>query len=331
LLFAVASSRGMRSHPHAGTTRFLLGRAGAHAVEELSTVELIAGGASVLTVGRSGEALGSLARLTVWGKALDDVALDGIFALEREAHGCPAPPPAMGRVVVRGRALDSSEGVPLHDAALSWPGGEQPLCSTGEDGFFEFELGEELAATERQLLLACSKPGYAPAVVAIALPSEGAAMATVATVTVALLRAESGMVSSQAGGTVTHSSGASVTLSADSVVCADGSAYDGGKVAVHMSVIDAQDDASLACMPGDFSAVDRAGHHVQLESYGAMWVGLAGEEGEELALRAESSMRLTLRSTVPINSDKLGVLPSLWQFDEANGKWIGDEDGLKLA
>lgn len=125
-------------------------------------------------------------------------------------------------------------------------------------------------------------------------------------------------------------SGASVTiLPGTSLVCADGSSYQ-GNVTVSLAVIDAKDPQALEAMPGDFSAVDVSGAPVQLESFGALWVGLCGEKGETLQVSeaASQGLEMELFSEVRVRFERLGAPPTMWEFDAGSGKWKQDATGV---
>jgi len=136
----------------------------------------------------------------------------------------------------------------------------------------------------------------------------------------------SGKVDPASGGKVVdEASGASVTLAPGTqLVKADGTPYE-GEVNVSLSVIDATDEGSLEAMPGDFSASCVDGAAGQLESFGAMWVGLADDGGSELQLaKGSQGMELDFRSAAAVNGERTGAWPTLWEFDEATGKWRQD-------
>lgn len=133
-------------------------------------------------------------------------------------------------------------------------------------------------------------------------------------------------------------SGASVTLFAGTrLVQADGTCYS-GNVVMSLAVIDASKPAlAVESMPGDFSALDVHGQQVHLETVGALWVGLEAAGGGSLQLEADScGLTMEFQTEASINYDRLGAPPSLWEFDEATGKWQQDAqvnlavDGITL-
>jgi len=98
-----------------------------------------------------------------------------------------------------------------------------------------------------------------------------------------------------------------------------------------LSVIDVMDPASLASMPGDFSAVGEDGSTVYLQSLGAAWVDAKDENGKQLAVRPGSAgLTLDLKSQAAANSDKLGSTPEMWSFNEASGKWELESVPMKV-
>mmetsp|Transcript_53514 Transcript_53514/g.120612 ORF Transcript_53514/g.120612 Transcript_53514/m.120612 type:complete len:550 (+) Transcript_53514:66-1715(+) len=139
----------------------------------------------------------------------------------------------------------------------------------------------------------------------------------------------SAVVDPSSGGTVPdEGSGATVTLlPGTSLVGEDGAPY-AGAVTVSLAVIDPSDPKSLEAMPGDFSGVAVDGSPAQIESFGAMWVGIAAEGGAPLQLAEDSpGMELSLLSDTPINFERLQVPPTIWEYSTSTGKWVQNSVG----
>ncbi|MFT3912356.1 MAG: carboxypeptidase-like regulatory domain-containing protein [Ferruginibacter sp.] len=139
-----------------------------------------------------------------------------------------------------------------------------------------------------------------------------------------------GTVSSSSGGTVTSSTdGSSVTLPADAVVmAANGAAYSGNiKVSTHW--FDPSDaEITLQTMPGDLRGIDESGYLKSLTTYGMLTVELTSDAGEllQMASGKQASMQ------IPIPAQIQGTAPAsiaLWYFDETNGLWKQDGTGTK--
>jgi hypothetical protein len=141
----------------------------------------------------------------------------------------------------------------------------------------------------------------------------------------------SAVVDPTVGGSVEDPiSGSSVTVPPNSLVYPDGSAVS-GPVTVSLSVIDVTDAAGLASMPGDFSAIGADGKEVMLQSLGAMWIGATDEDGRKLQVNSESEgVTLDLHTQATANAEKLGVVPEMWSFDEATGKWALEPAAMKV-
>merc|ERR1719191_1213376 len=132
------------------------------------------------------------------------------------------------------------------------------------------------------------------------------------------------------GSLVDAKTGSSVTVPPNTLAYPDGTQVT-GPVTVSLSVIDAMDPASLASMPGDFSAVGADGSTVYLQSLGAAWVDAVDEKGQQLAVRPGSAgLTLDLKSHAAADSDKLGAIPEMWSFNEASGKWEMESVPMKL-
>jgi len=59
-----------------------------------------------------------------------------------------------------------------------------------------------------------------------------------------------------------------------------------------------------------------------LETFGAMWVGLTGKDGSALELATDSKgLGMEFQSSSPVHFERLGAPPTLWEFDQALGKW----------
>lgn len=122
--------------------------------------------------------------------------------------------------------------------------------------------------------------------------------------------------------------GASVTLAQGTrLVRTDGSPHE-GEAHVCCSVLDVTDPKGLEAMPGDLSAINVDGRAGQLESFGAMYVGLSAIDGERLELSEGSpGMALSFVSNATATFEHNEPPPSLYVFDELSGKWRQDAAG----
>jgi hypothetical protein len=133
-----------------------------------------------------------------------------------------------------------------------------------------------------------------------------------------------GTVNSSAGGDVTLTNGAKVTLPANAVVKAAGGVYN-GTINVYAAYIDPSATDIAQTVPGSFMADDKDGKRVTLTSFGMLAVELESTSGEKLQIATDKTATLT----APIPSSALAAAPSsipLWYVDEQTGIW--KEEGM---
>ena len=325
LLVSVGESRGFAGGGHFGKTRFYVGRSCDGALVEAGSVELCAAGLAVSRVSTPTSALGSLAELAVWERAVPLDELQLLFAARRAEFGCAAPPapppppplcftPAAGGLC--GEAVDAASCAALSGVAVRLGG--VVLATTDECGRFALPSVPDGARGAVEFV----KEGFAPALHA---PS--------AVMHARLLRADaSRRFAARDGGSLHLASGASLTVAPGSLCTVDGVPYD-GEASVALAILDAASASAVKAMPGDFSALGHAGEACQLETFGAAWVGLTDAAGNELRVRdGGAPLELSMATTAPMNYEKLGVAPSLWAFDGAASKWVqAPSDAAQLA
>ncbi|MEZ4888265.1 MAG: hypothetical protein R3E32_26280 [Chitinophagales bacterium] len=129
-----------------------------------------------------------------------------------------------------------------------------------------------------------------------------------------------GTVASTTGGSVSHSSSASLQLPANSVRYENGGEYT-GEVHVAMSWIDPTASDLPARMVGDLSGIDIQGTEVYLGTYGMLNVELLADNGNELQLKDGSHATLSFPVPTEIRSQAPSTIP-LWSYDEDKGIWI---------
>lgn len=237
----------------------------------------------------------------------------------------PAPPPDPDAPIPKrifGQVTDLA-GEPLKDVSIKWKMGG--CISDGEGSFAMLEEaetdvpedGSQASASSTSSCVSFECDGFAPTSMRISVASEQSIV-----VALRKLSATATLDATEGGQVVDPSSGSSVTVPPSSLVYADGSPVT-GPVTVSLSIIDATDPASLASMPGDFSAIGADGESVMLESLGAAWIGAVDSKGEALEVKEDSEgVTLDIHTTVQAkNAAKLEVLPEMWSFDEETGKW----------
>ncbi len=129
-----------------------------------------------------------------------------------------------------------------------------------------------------------------------------------------------GEISSNSGGTVSHSSSAKLKLPANAVRYEGGGEYT-GTVSVAMNWIDPTANDLQERMVGDLSGVDSEGKEVYLGTYGMLNVELLAENGEELQLKNGTPATLSFPVPSEIRSQAPETIP-LWSYNEDQGVWL---------
>jgi hypothetical protein len=133
-------------------------------------------------------------------------------------------------------------------------------------------------------------------------------------------RNQSTSFDASAGGTLSLSGGASVSINPSSVIYASTGNDYSGEVRVYAHWIDPTSNDLYSTMPGDLRGQDGVGYIRQLTTYGMMAVELIGSSGEKLQLKPGTEAELKF----PLPSSLLNYAPTqipLWYFDETNGLW----------
>lgn len=247
---------------------------------------------------------------------------------------------------LRGKVVDTM-GDAVAGVRVSWAGRRKALgeccCLTDADGCFEASLSDaeteappdeddgewstSTGSTGSAVSVGFDRDGFAPN----ALEVQCAAGTELALqVTLRPISATAVVDAAMGGSVLDDATGSSVKVPPNSLSYPDGSPVT-GPITVSLSVIDASDPASLASMPGDFSAVGADGSTVYLQSLGAAWVGALDEHGRELVVGPGSEgITLDLRSTATANANKLDTVPEMWSFNSASGKWELEPTAMKL-
>ncbi len=129
-----------------------------------------------------------------------------------------------------------------------------------------------------------------------------------------------GSINNAQGSTLSHDSGAKITLASNGVIDNNGNIVN-GNYDVSMSWIDPSSDDLAQRMVGDLSGIDEEGNIRALGSFGMLQVELNGANGEELNLTKDAELEF------PVPASMLNNAPSsipLWSFDEEHGYWVED-------
>ena len=113
--------------------------------------------------------------------------------------------------------------------------------------------------------------------------------------------------------------GGSVTISAQSLVTADGQIYN-GLFTASTCWLDPSDAATFTQMPGDLRAEDADGNARVLKTFGMIGVELITATGEPLNLAPGKKATISLPIPASMQGNAPNTIP-LWHFDENNGYW----------
>jgi hypothetical protein len=136
-----------------------------------------------------------------------------------------------------------------------------------------------------------------------------------------------GTVNSSAGGNVTLSNGAKVSLPVNAVVKAASGNYS-GTINVYAAFIDPTRSDIAQTVPGSFMADNKDGKRVTLASYGMLAVELESTAGEKLQIASGKTATLTS----PIPASIIASAPTsvaLWYIDEQTGIWKEEGTAVK--
>ena len=124
---------------------------------------------------------------------------------------------------------------------------------------------------------------------------------------------------STTGGNVDVGNDVNVTFPANSIMKADGSAYN-GTVTAYAVWLDPTLASTFSQMPGDLRAEDKDGNARLLTTYGMVGVELVNSIGEKLQLATGKKATISMQVPAALLSAAPSTIP-LWHFDEVNGYW----------
>ena len=135
-----------------------------------------------------------------------------------------------------------------------------------------------------------------------------------------------GTVNTNQAETLTHQSGATISLPENAIRDEAGNNYN-GDYQVYLSWIDPSAANLNETMMGDLSAIDAEGEQVGLSTFGMLQVELEAEDGSPLNLQENQTAELSF----PVPSGLLDRAPEsipLWSYDEENGYWLEEGEAL---
>lgn len=284
-----------------------------------------------------------IAAIAVWDRCIPWAELSAALApkISDDEVPAPLPEPARPPTTFQGRVTDL-QGRPLPEVSVCCSKTCIDFCMCGcctdEDGCFsgmvedddaETDVPEDGASTgsasSTSSWLSFTCDGFAPH-----KAPANAGMHTPLDVKLRPISASITVDAAEGGNVVDPASGSSLTVPPNSLVYPDGSPAT-GPITVSLSVIDVNDPAGLASMPGDFSAISADGSTVMLQSLGAAWINAADEAGQTLEVNQESEgVVLDLQTEATATAGKLESLPEMWSFNELTGKWELEPSAMKL-
>ncbi len=136
-----------------------------------------------------------------------------------------------------------------------------------------------------------------------------------------------------AGGSLSSTEGAKLTLPAGTLVDAAGKPVS-GSVNVNLTSVDVTDSAKLALFPGAFSGILPTGSSSPIVSFGTTEYALS-QAGARLQLASGKTASIEIPVFASLNLDgsslKLGDVLPLWSLDEKTGTWVQEGTGVVVT
>ncbi|MDB5222644.1 MAG: carboxypeptidase regulatory-like protein [Chitinophagaceae bacterium] len=143
-------------------------------------------------------------------------------------------------------------------------------------------------------------------------------------------KTNAGTIDAAAGGSVTLSSGISISLPAGSVVNTSTNAAYTGTVKVAVAWIDPTSRSLTDQMPGDLRGITTIGSETGLQTFGMVAAELTGSSGE--LLQIAPGKKATVNFIIPASIISLAPATiALWHFDETAGRWKEDGTATKTG
>ena len=192
----------------------------------------------------------------------------------------------------------------------------EEVATTRPDGSFTMDFIDE-ADVEVQARVTVTHPDFAPATTELWMGAAQEGSRHWVELSMLPVGACSVLPAAAGGRLVDETTEYTLTVPPNAFITTDGRAFQ-GDAKVYIACIDPSDADSLAKMPGDFSAVDIHGRATQLQSFGAIHVGLqSADTGEELRVRPGRELDANWSTKVTLDVlEKGGGLPASWRFDE---------------
>ena len=212
-------------------------------------------------------------------KKEDSIVIDDPVITTPDENFNPPPPPVFINGSVTGTVVDEN-GEPLEGVNITT---NTINTATDQNGVF---ILKDISLDQHGALVTAEKDGYYYNAKTIR-PESGL---MVYTKMMLLEKMLSGSISSSTGGIVSTTDNATIEISPNSVIDADGNAYV-GNVNVYATWLDPTGEDLMLEMPGDLRGVNTGNGQVQLTTFGMIGVELEGDGGEPLP----NSIRTNLR------------------------------------
>jgi Carboxypeptidase regulatory-like domain len=199
------------------------------------------------------------------------------------------------------------------------------ISNTTTDKYGYFEV-KNVQVVKNAALVTVSKPGYFKGIKTYIAENNKAAFFRIKL----LPLNNAGTIVSSTGGSVTLPNGMIVSLPANAVMIASGSAPYNGTVNVSMQWINPTASDLDQIMPGDLRGINTEGALKRLTSFGMVAVELRGSGGELLQIATGKKATLTFPIPAAIAGNAAASIP-LWSFNESNGLWKEEGSATKTG
>lgn len=190
--------------------------------------------------------------------------------------------------------------------------------TTNDQGYYSLSG----LAVSTQLTVNYSRAGHAPTSKITAIQASQSSY-----LTAVMAPVETFPVNAATGGTVTTTGGAAgtvpggiVTIPANALVNANGTAYTGAAT-VTVATFDPTTAAGMNAFPGKFEGIQAAGGEtVPIESYGFIDVNITDASGNKLQIASGKTATITIPIPSSLQAGAPPTMP-LWYYDMATGQW----------
>jgi hypothetical protein len=130
------------------------------------------------------------------------------------------------------------------------------------------------------------------------------------------------IIQANQGGTIQANDNLSITFPTNAFL--NGNKIYNGTVNVFAHYTDPSKDDFLSKIPGDLSAINKAGLQKVIKSYGIVSVELKGQNGELLELDSTKGAEISFPIPNNLSNGATTSIP-VWNFDESKNRWVEEE------